>query len=67
MRSTSFHLAIRSERENDPTLSCPAPHPMARWAMVTSSVSPDLAETMVPNPARRAASKAALVSVIVPA
>ena len=35
--------------------------------MVTSSVSPERAETIVPKPAARAASKAALAPVTVPA
>ena len=50
MRSTSFHFAMRSERANEPTLSWPASQPTARWTMVTSSVSPERAETMVPQP-----------------
>jgi hypothetical protein len=37
----SFHLAIRSERAKEPTFSCPAFHPVARWTMATSSVSPN--------------------------
>ena len=56
MRSTSFHFAIRSERENEPTLNWPASQPTARWAMVTSSLSPERAETMVPKPAALPAS-----------
>ena len=67
MRSISFHFAIRSERENEPTLNWPASQPTARWAMVTSSLSPERAETMVPKPAALPASRAALVSVTVPA
>ena len=67
IRSSSFHLAIRSERAKDPTLICPERHPTARWAIVTSSVSPDRAETIVPKPWALAASSAARVSVIVPA
>ena len=66
MRSASFHLAMRSERANEPTLSCGTPQPTARWTIVTSSVSPERAETMPPQPAARAASQAALVSVSVP-
>ena len=46
MRSASFHFAMRSERENEPTLSCSTLQPTARWTMVTSSVSPERAETM---------------------
>ncbi len=30
MRNPSFHLAMRSEREKEPTLSCFAPQPTAR-------------------------------------
>ena len=51
MRSTSFHFAMRSERANEPTLSWPASQPTARWTIVTSSVSPERAETIVPQPA----------------
>ncbi len=67
MRRASFHLAIRSERANEPTLIWPASQPTARWTMVTSSVSPERAETMVPHPAALAASSAALASLRVPA
>ena len=67
MRSPSFHFAMRSERAKEPTLSWPAFQPTARWTIVTSSVSPERAETTVRHPAARAASSAALVSVIVPA
>ena len=67
MRSTSFHFAMRSERANEPTLSWPAPQPTARWTMVTSSVSPERAETIAPKPARLRRVEAALVSVSVPA
>ena len=51
IRSTSFHLAMRSERENEPTLSCPASQPTARCAIVVSSLSPERADTIVPKPA----------------
>ena len=67
MRSASFHLAIRSERANEPTLSCPAPQPIARWTIEMSSVSPERAETIVPKPERRPSSQAALASLTVPA
>src|SRR5437762_7517868 len=67
MRSPSFHFAMRSDRANEPTLSWPAFQPTARWTIVTSSVSPERAETTVCQPAVRAAAKAALVSVTVPA
>ena len=67
MRSASFHFAIRSERANEPTLSCPAPQPIARCTIDVSSVSPERAETIVPKPARRPSSRAALASLTVPA
>ena len=50
MRSASFHFARRSLRANDPTLSCPAFQPTARCATMTSSLSPERAETIVPKP-----------------
>ena len=55
MRSASFHLAVRSERAHEPTFNCPAPQPTARWTIVTSSVSPERADTIVDQPAARAA------------
>src|SRR5688572_24708360 len=67
IRMASFHLAIRSERAKEPTFSCPAFQPVARWTIATSSVSPERAETMLAKPAARAASRAAFVSVTVPA
>src|SRR6185312_541091 len=67
MRSASFHFAMRSERAKEPTLSCGTPHPIARWTMVTSSLSPDRAEMIAPQPVLRAASSAASASVMVPA
>ena len=30
MRSASFHFAMRSDREKEPTFNCPAPQPTAR-------------------------------------
>ena len=60
-------LIMRSERENEPTFNCPASQPTARCTMVTSSVSPERAETMVPKFAALPAASAACVSVIVPA
>ena len=60
MRKASFHFAMRSERAKEPTLSWPASQPTARWTMVTSSLSPERAETMVVRPAVRAAVKAAM-------
>ena len=67
MRSASFHFAMRSERAKEPTLSWPAPQPTARCTIVTSSVSPERAETIAPQPPSRAASSAAFASVTVPA
>lgn len=67
MRRTSFHLAMRSERVNEPTFSWPASQPTLRWAMVMSSVSPERAETIVPNPASLPARSAWNASVTVPA
>ena len=46
MRNTSFHLAMRSPRANEPTLSWPTLQPIARWTIVVSSVSPERAETI---------------------
>jgi hypothetical protein len=46
MRSTAFHLAMRSLRANEPTFSWPTCQPMARSTMVVSSVSPERADTM---------------------
>ena len=53
IRRASFHLAVRSDRANDPTLSWPTPQPTARCTMVTSSDSPDRADTMADHPAAR--------------
>ena len=58
---------MRSERANDPTLSWPAAQPVARCTIATSSVSPERAETIAPQPTARAASSAAWASVTVPA
>ena len=67
MRKASFHFAIRSERANEPTLSWPASHPTLICTIVTSSVSPERADTIVPKPTALPASRAALVYVTVPA
>ena len=67
MRRSSFHFAMRSDRAKLPTLIWPASQPVARWAMETSSVSPDRAETMAPHFSARAASSAAFARVTVPA
>src|SRR5262249_11638304 len=65
--SPSFHLAMRSERANEPTFNCFTPQPTARCTIETSSVSPERAERIAPKPAARAALRAANVSVTVPA
>ena len=44
-----------------------SPSPSARWTMETSSVSPERAETMAPQPSAAAAARAAAVSLTVPA
>ena len=67
IRRISFHLAVRSPRAIEPTLSCPAFQPTARCAIVTSSDSPERAETIAPRPHACAARSAASVSVTVPA
>lgn len=67
MRKHSFHFAIRSERVNEPTLSCPTPSPTERWLIETSSVSPDRAETTLRYPATSAAFNVVRDSVTVPA
>lgn len=66
MRMASFHLAMRSERAKEPTFRPGARQPTARWTMVTSSVSPERAETMPPKPAARAVSQADFASKSVP-
>ena len=48
MRSTSFHLAMRSLRANEPTLSWPVRQPIARCTIVTSSVSPERGQDCSP-------------------
>ena len=67
MRRPSFHLAMRSDLENEPTFNCLTPHPTARWTIVVSSVSPDRADTMDSQPAVLDVSNAAFVSLKVPA
>src|SRR3546814_7172470 len=66
IRSISFHFAMRSERVKLPTLSWPASQPVARCAMVTSSLSPERAEPIAPQPRPTAASNAAFASVTMP-
>ena len=66
IRNISFHFAMRSDRVKLPTFSCPAFQPVARCAMVTSSLSPERAETIAPQPRATAASSAAFASVTVP-
>src|SRR6185437_13093531 len=67
MRNNSFHFAMRSDRAKDPTLNCPESQPVERCAMLTSSVSPDRAETMAAHPASCAARNAANPRETVPA
>src|SRR3546814_15415274 len=66
IRSISFHFAMRSERVKLPTFNCPAFQPVARWAMLTSSLSHDRADKHAPQPRATAASPAPLASVTVP-
>src|SRR3546814_6269189 len=54
------------ERVKLPTFNCPASQPVERCAMVTSSLSPERAETITPHPRDTAASSAAFASVTVP-
>src|SRR3546814_1758351 len=54
IRSISFHFAMRSERVKLPTFNCPASQPVERCAMVTSSLSPERAETITPHQIGRA-------------
>ena len=44
MRSSWLYLAMRSLRDAEPVLICPAAVPTARSAMVASSVSPERCE-----------------------
>ena len=67
MRSPSFHLAMRSDREKEPTFNWPARQPMARWTIDVSSVSAERAETIVPNPQRRPSWQACSAALTVPA
>ena len=48
IRRPSFHFAMRSEREKEPTFNWSTPQPTARWTIETSSLSPERAETIAP-------------------
>ena len=67
MRNPSFHFAMRSDLANEPTFNIGEPQPTAKWTIVTSSVSPERAETIALQPSPNAASIAAFASVNVPA
>ena len=66
MRRRRLYFASRSERDGAPVLIWPAAVATARSAIVVSSVSPERAETMAVQPARRASAIASNVSVSVP-
>src|SRR5579859_1011781 len=66
MRSNWLYLAMRSVREAEPVLICPAPVATARSAMNVSSVSPERCEMIELYPALRASSIASIVSVTLP-
>ena len=66
MRSVSFHLAMRSERGERADLELARAQPTDRWTTVTSRSRPSGPTPTAPRPASRAASSAALVSVMVP-
>mmetsp|Transcript_39509 Transcript_39509/g.86294 ORF Transcript_39509/g.86294 Transcript_39509/m.86294 type:complete len:279 (-) Transcript_39509:3657-4493(-) len=62
MRKSWLYLARRSDLHGAPVLICPARRPTARSAMNVSSVSPDLWETMTPQPAFVASRAASMAS-----
>src|SRR5262245_37935447 len=66
IRRSWLYLAVRSPRESEPVLICPALTATERSAMNVSSVSPERCEITVPQPARLASSTASSVSVRVP-
>ena len=66
IRSSWLYFAIRSLRDSDPVLICPAFVATARSAIVESSVSPERCEITERYPARFAISIASSVSVSVP-
>ena len=66
MRSNWLYFAMRSVREAEPVLICPAEVATAKSAMNVSSVSPERCEMMELYPALRASSMASIVSVTVP-
>src|SRR6266481_637575 len=66
MRSNWLYLAMRSVREAEPVLICPAAVATARSAINVSSVSPERCEMIELYPAFRASSIASIVSVTLP-
>src|SRR4029077_20011414 len=66
IRSNWLYFAMRSVREAEPVLICPAPVATARSAMKVSSVSPERWEIIEVYPLRRARSMASRVSLTVP-
>ena len=63
---SSLYLAMRSVREREPVLIWPVPRPTARWAMVTSSVSPERCDMTVLKPDFLANNTVSMVSDRVP-
>src|SRR5271156_224717 len=66
MRRSWLYLAMRSVRDAEPVLICPAPMATAKSAMKASSVSPERCEMMEAYFALRAISTASIVSVTLP-
>merc|ERR1719151_505676 len=66
IRSSWLYFARRSDLQGAPVLIWPVPSPTTRSAMKQSSVSPDLCETMVPQPCSLAMLCALMDSVTVP-
>lgn len=66
IRRIWLYLAKRSERHGAPVVICPVLRPTTKSAMNVSSVSPDLCDTMVPQPLLLASKWALIDSVTVP-
>ena len=66
IRMSSLYLAIRSERDREPVLIWPVPRPTARWAIETSSVSPERCDMTVLKPDFLASRTVSIVSDRVP-
>mmetsp|Transcript_74640 Transcript_74640/g.216581 ORF Transcript_74640/g.216581 Transcript_74640/m.216581 type:complete len:227 (+) Transcript_74640:614-1294(+) len=66
MRRSWLYFARRSERHGAPVLISPVRRPTTRSAMKESSVSPDLCDTMTPQPACCDICAASIASVIEP-